>query len=213
MAKKNEKDKYEEIAGLKYEFFIRSEAGKKLKLLSRFKRGKEFKDFFYQSPIDIGFFRKDKGFANFGDRNRPWEVLRKIAGERIIPKEFIPFNAVDQKANTVIIKIHLDRNKTGTIKDIGILLRVLEKQAKQYSINIVRPRPHLDFYKDYLTVYDRRSEDPKEWTWPKIAKEIFPNEMIKNKRGKEIPDPNAVGKVRNYFRQAIKMINGGWKKI
>jgi hypothetical protein len=216
MANKESENKYERIANFKYQFLIRGKRPfpKPLEVLSSERlRKSQLKSFFYQSPIDIGFFGTEKNFFNMGDRNRPWETLRQLFEEGKAAKQFVPFKAVDKKAKTIIVKLHLDRGKEEIIRDIRTLLQVLDEQAKHYDVKFKRPKPHLDEFEGYLRVYDKRNEDPQKWTWAKIAVNIFPNEVFITKAGKEIPDPSAVDKVRNYYRQAREMIKGGWKTI
>lgn len=128
------------------------------------------------------------------------------------PKTRFPIlsiDAVDKENKTVIIKIHLDRKKKEILGDIGLFLDILKREAKDYNIDLKRPKPHWDIYDKFLEVHDLRREDKKKWSWSKIAERMFPEDC----KGKNIFSRSAIDKVRHYDRQAKKMISGGWRQI
>ena len=86
---------------------------------------------------------------------------------------------------------------------MGLFLDILKREAKDYNVDLKRPKPHLDIYDKFLEVHDLRTEDRKKWSWSKIAGKMFPGEPLRL----------AVDKVRHYDRQAKRMISGGWRQI
>jgi hypothetical protein len=210
MKKRQERhrDSRDEIARLRWEFIRRNRSNQDTFPNSDF----DYQNArYYLSPIYIGHFKKEKGFANLGSKPNMSKFLSAMKGKESSP-HMNPINAVNEKDNTIIVKIHLDRTKGEIITDLQKLLRLLDEQAKPRGIKFRRTKPHLKEYENYLKVYDLRKKDKR--TWPNIALEIFPAEMAYNKKRKKIPEPSAVSKVRNYYNQAVRMIDKNeWRLI
>jgi len=113
----------------------------------------------------------------------------------------IPLMAVDKEEKTILIKIHLDRKREDIIEGVEYLLTFLKREGKLADIDFKRPKPHWDEFDKYLKVYDLRKEGK---SWKKIATQVFP--------GDESSD-SGIRKVRHYYEQALKMINGGWRLL
>jgi hypothetical protein len=120
---------------------------------------------------------------------------------RKLGRFFSLLKAIDKNDKTILLKIHLDRKKENILKDFRNFLKFIQKEAKQRQFNFRRPRPRWDEYDNHLKVYDLRK---KKKSWRQIAQIIFPND--------ESPD-SAMRKVRHHYRQAERMINGGWGQI
>jgi hypothetical protein len=126
----------------------------------------------------------------------------------------LTIDAVDWSTKTIPLIIKLDQKKESILRDIEYLLDLIYKEAKAPKIDLKRPKPHWDEFEKYLKVYDYRRDKSQQWSWVKIAREMFPKETHTDYRGKVIPHPSAIDKVRNYYRQAQKMVEEGeWMKI
>jgi hypothetical protein len=168
------------------------------------------------SPIEVLFYgENDKDrvatsmsfFYPEGDEKFLQEAVesRKLLISKSFGTRFpiLSIDAVDKGNKTITIKIHLDRKKKEILRDMGLFLDILKREAKDYNIDLKRPKPHWDIFDKFLEVYDLRRENRKKWSWSKLAKEMFPEE----------PLGPAIDKVRHYDRQAKKMISGGWRQI
>jgi len=126
----------------------------------------------------------------------------------------LAIDAVNKKNKTIMVKIRLDRTREDILEDIERLLTLLKKEAKILGIDMERKvKLHWDEIEKYIKVYDLKKQNP-QITWDEVAKQIFPGEDYPNKKfTKQLATQEAKGKVRHYYRQAIKMINGGWREI
>jgi hypothetical protein len=201
--------KYEDRLGLiRGDFFLRSKEGKKKLRSKEFKKsllkkigktGTSWKLVISGSPILIQFKKGVFiGFDNFL-RGTLYEITK---GKRVY--ERLPIHAVNKKGKTIILKIHLGRKVTPTVRDFKALLRMIEKEARECNIDLVRPKPHLDELERAIKVYDLRQEQIKQnrKDLKEIAREIFGDEDI-----------NAVRMVRHDYDNAVKMIGGDWEKL
>jgi hypothetical protein len=114
---------------------------------------------------------------------------------------FLSIDAIDRKEKTIKIKIHLDRKIEDIIDDVKFLLKVLDSEAKYFRIDLKRPKPHWDAYDKLLKVYDLRREKK---IWREIASQVYPG---------DVSIASSMRKVRHLYKQAEKMIKGGWKQI
>lgn len=126
----------------------------------------------------------------------------------------LAIDAVNKKNKTIMVKIRLDRTREDILEDIERLLTLLKKEAKIFGIDMERKvKLHWDEIEKYIKVYDLKKQNP-QITWDEVAKQIFPGEDYWNKKfTKQLATQGAKDKVRHYYRQAIKMINGGWREI
>jgi len=126
----------------------------------------------------------------------------------------LAIDAVNKKNKTIMVKIRLDRTREDILEDIERLLTLLKKEAKILGIDMERKvKLHWDEIEKYIKVYDLKKQNP-QITWDEVAKQIFPGEDNPNKKfTKQLATQGAKDKVRHYYRQAIKMINGGWREI
>jgi hypothetical protein len=126
----------------------------------------------------------------------------------------LAIDAVNKKNKTIMVKIRLDRTREDILEDIERLLTLLKKEAKILGIDMERKvKLHWDEIEKYIKVYDLKKQNP-QITWDEVAKQIFPGEDDWNKKfTKQLATQGAKDKVRHYYRQAIKMINGGWREI
>ena len=168
------------------------------------------------SPIEVLFYGeddKDRLLTSIGsfypEGNESFlqgaVESRKAAMQKSRKTRFpiLSIDAVDKENKTVIIKIHLDRKKKEILRDMGLFLDILKREAKDYNVDLKRPKPHWDIYDKFLKVHDLRTEDRKKWSWSKIAGKMFPREPLRS----------AIDRVRHYDRQAKRMISGGWRQI
>lgn len=203
------KDKKDEnrLAMIRGDFFLRSKEGKKLLRAKEFKKsllkkigktGKPWKLFISGCPILIQF--KKGVFLRFDNflRGTVYEVTK---GKHVYKRLLI--HAVNKKEKTIILKIHLGRKLQPTIRDFRTLLKMIEKEAREFKIDIVRPKPHLDELERAIKVYDLWQEQIKQnrKDLKEIAREIFGDEGI-----------NEVRMVRHDYENAVKNIEG-WEKL
>jgi len=139
----------------------------------------------------------------------------------------LSINALSQEGDTITIKIHLDRQTTEIMADVGSLLAILKKEAKSIGLDFGkhknRPPKKIgsktmtiwDTYDLYLLVWDLIDIDGMELT--DVAKRIFPKDFVDPLTLTEddpIPNPeSAIKKVIHYYNKAQEMIDGGWRKI
>ena len=141
---------------------------------------------------------------------------RRTRGGRISENAKEPWHmaidAVNEKDRTIMLKIRLDRKREDILEDMGQLLTLLKKEAKILGLDLMRNvKLHWDEIDKYIKVYDLKKQNQ---TWNDIAKQMFPVEVDWNrKHTKELATTSAKDKLRHYHRQAIKMINGGWREI
>jgi hypothetical protein len=210
-AKRNSQKEDMSLALLAGDFFLRSKDGKKLLKTKKFKKffvekvdttGKRLKPrlALSASPISIQF-KKDL-FINFQTFSKGpiVEVTKKMEIQKRLP-----IHAVDKKDKTIVLKVYMGRRLEPIERDFKALLGILVKQAKELGIDLRRPRPRLEEYRNHLRVYDLRQDQIKEGdtSWEKIAKQIFPNEDIEG----------AKRKVRRYYDAAEEMVKGRWKDL
>jgi preprotein translocase subunit Sss1 len=115
---------------------------------------------------------------------------------------YSPICDLDKDEKTIVIKIHLDRKNEDIFKEVKYLIKFLKQEAEVAHIDLKEKRPRWDEYDKYLDVYDLREKAKKSWR--KIARELFPEDKSKDE---------GISKVRHYYKQAEKMINGGWHQI
>lgn len=179
------------------------------------------------SPLSIRLFRDDYAYHHL-HREMDSEYFDDIVAARNLNKEYtkgpypkLAIDAVNLNENTIPIEIHLDRKKEDILRDVGFLLDVLHQEAKEFHIDLGRPKkPQWDVYDKYLQVYDLKKAN-SEMEWSEIAKIIFPEEVARERkpthrkiRKKELATNSAVSKVFRYWKEANKMVNkGGWKQI
>jgi len=113
----------------------------------------------------------------------------------------LPIHGVDKEHETIVIRIRLNKKKDDIISDIKSLLDALDWEAKYFNIDMRRPRPHLKFLSDALMVYDLHKEQKK--SWKEIGLALFKYEGL----------DAAMSKARHHYKEAEKMINGGWKEL
>lgn len=127
-------------------------------------------------------------------------------------------DAYNKKENTILIKLHLDRQKEDLRRDFDFLLDLLEFEAELLNVDLSSPKKsRWDVYDKFLQVYDMKKQNPK-MNRSEIAEKLFPDDKYKNpnKNGrKEYRMPLwALENVRHYQDEADKMINkGGWRQI
>jgi len=200
---------YEELkrqAKYRWEFFRRGESTQKILTFAEVARylPRLIEAGFGLCPIEVVYDGKKKDLVcewlsyYEGDYFQKTDELRKKLSKI---KIHISLDGVDQKDKTITIKIHLDRKKQDIMKGVEYLLNTLKKEAKYFGKDFKRPKPHLDKYEKYLKVYDLRKEGK---SWRQIACEVFPGDKSWDK---------GMRKVRYYYEQAKKMINGGWRLI
>jgi hypothetical protein len=123
-----------------------------------------------------------------------------------------------RRHNSIVIDINLDRKKEDVHKDIDLLFEVLKIEAKHRKRKPWLPpkRPRFDIFKKMIQVYDIKKKKP-EMTWSEIAKEVIKEatyETLDRKGNKKILVYQwAIDKVRHYWREANKMVEGGWRRI
>lgn len=171
--------------------------------------------------VEIVFSKGQKIIeSKFLDYSELFNLLHstKIFGKRWRQENDLTLDAV-KKDETILIKVHLDRQINNIIGDIKYLFDLIRWERKvEGKDSKSAKRPHWDVYDKYIEVYDLKKNNP-QMSWSDIAIKIFPEETHKNlahtKPRKSLkPHPSAVDKVRHYWREANKMINqGGWKQI
>ncbi len=200
----------------------------------------EFEDLLISStfsPIDIVYSEehKIKGYRNLDPQQISlFEECREREGKQIEawrkerdedgPEDpdsgnALALDAVDLKEKTITVRINLNRQRKDIESHLEFLLNLLEYEAGLLGYDLGSPRkPQWDVYEKYLQVYDLRKTDPPT-NWPEIAKRVFPEEVETRKaphrktRKTELPSRTSVKKVKYYYDEAVKMINGGWKYI
>jgi hypothetical protein len=170
-------------AALKWKYRVRNK--KEIEALK--KSGFEFmlesklRNYWYQRSVEIGFFRRKKGFRDLGLEDQYWKALCGIAEHQIPPthpssafdptstdsfilirpeswKNIISINAVDWKDKTIILKIHLDKGKDQIERDFKALLDMLYKEAKFQKRKFNEPKFHLKKLERDLDIYDKHRE-------------------------------------------------------
>ena len=208
LAQKKAGEKESEIdrrARLKWEAMIQTEQGREFLGISVSKEviGK-LPGYYYHRSIDIGHFKRKKGFHNMGSIGiEHWKSLIQIDGKDKPPKELFFIHAVDKKDNTIVIRIHLDRAKKHIHGDLKILLGVLDKQAEFYGIKFGRGKHHLDKLERDVEIYKRQSEG-------KHRKEIA-LEKFKPKTGEELM--RAKDRTRKASKKAKELIEKEYHKL
>ena len=129
----------------------------------------------------------------------------------------VTLDAVNKEDSTIMLKIHLDRKKEDIRNDFSLLLDIIEFEAKLLDVDLKSSkRPQWDIYDKYIEVYDLKKANPKI-EWSEIAKKVIPEATYDNpnKRGKKnkLVYQWAIDKVRHYWREANKMVQGGWSQI
>jgi hypothetical protein len=139
---------------------------------------KENSDAFYQRSIEVGHFKKREGFAYLGSEDENWKVLCEIDKEYKLAKHVISMNAVDKEEKSIIIKIHLDRERERIIEDVQILLDILDKEAEYYKYDFNRlQKVHLDTHEEDLQVYHLHEQG---MGLKKIALQVYGGEFGKD---------------------------------
>jgi len=206
----------EKWAAFKWEFFRRSpEYSQSQRQKKKGWEKAEKNCHLYQRAVDVGYAHGKITFKNLETLDREKEDKGRVRGKQTSRKVLPRMSpAIDPGEKTIIIRIHLDRKKADIGRDVNHLLNLLDKGGGTYKLELKRMKSHWDVYDNYLRVYDLKKENPK-LTWSEIAIIIFPQEVYKNtKRDKNLAMNSAKDKVRNYWRQAKKMIEeGGWKQI
>lgn len=134
----------------------------------------------------------------------------------------LAIDGVNKKEGTIMLRIHIDRQKGDIVRDIMCLLTLLKRESELID-NIKlgsSKKPQWDVYDKYLQVYDMKRANPK-MQWSEIAKIVFPEEVTRERkpthrkiRRKELVTNSAVSKVFRYWKEANKMVNKeGWKQI
>lgn len=134
----------------------------------------------------------------------------------------LAIDGVNRKEDTIMLRIHIDRQKGDIVRDIKSLLTLLKRESELIdNIKLAgSKKPQWDVYDKYLQVYDLKKAN-SEMEWSEIAKIIFPEEVARERkpthrkiRKKELATNSAVSKVFRYWKEANKMVNkGGWKQI
>jgi hypothetical protein len=142
---------------------------------SEFLLKSKLRSYWYERSIEIGFFRRNKGFRNLGLEDQYWKALCGIAEHQFPPssafdptsadpyifirpessKNIISINAVDWKDKTIILKIHLDRGKGQIERDFKGFLDILYKEAKFQKRKFNEPKFHLKKLERDLDIYDK----------------------------------------------------------
>ena len=142
-----------------------------------------------------------RGFAEAVENEIDFSQMEMLERFRI-PESVTDINPKD---NSIIVKIKLDKGNDLIFHQIRYLLALLDKERELFDMFPKRPivKPRWDTFDLYVKVYDLRETTPRP-SWSKIAEMIFP---------KDVSPSGAIRKVRYYYDEAVKMINGGWKNI
>ena len=129
----------------------------------------------------------------------------------------LALDAVNKEDNTIMLKIHLDRKKEDIVEDFNFLLDLIEYEAELLDVGLATSkRPRWSIYDEYFKVYDLKKANP-EMTWSEIAKKVIKGATYEtlDRRGKKknLVHQWAIDKVRHYWREANKMVEGGWRRI
>ncbi len=140
--------------------------------------------FYHRKAIDVGYPGEEK--IEF--KNLAWKDPT--------------INAIDRRHKTVVVQIHLERNRADIVKDLGFLLNRLEKEAKRLDVSLTKRKPRYDMFDRFIKTYELRREGK---SWRQIADALLPQDAS--------PE-SAKEKVRYYYDRARKMIdNEEWRNI
>jgi hypothetical protein len=158
-----------------------------------------------------------------------------------IPEESLMIKQIRENENTITIEINLSRHENEIKHDIKLLLEILNEEAKAYNINFgrVKKRPtkgSKSIYEKYdllIEVWDKIEKEKK--TPQQIARDKFPEifkydltEIARIMEGKSVsklpwdgdedePMPidqeSAIKQINRYYKEAKRMIDGGWRQI
>ena len=182
------------------------------------------------SPIEIlikGNEEPEYHFLDYGERDYFEYYSEKLKSERkgkFFYRQFV-LDGIDKEDKTIQVKIHIDQNKDQIKKDIALLLDLIDFETERLGADIERQRQRLmkgstsiwEKYTLYLRVWD--SVERKGKSIRCVARKIFP-EDFKEQHPKSddmnayIPNPeSAEKKTKHYYKEAKKLINGGWRMI
>jgi len=129
----------------------------------------------------------------------------------------------DKREKTIAVKIHMDRNIQDIQQDIADLYDIIHKEAriKGYPMRKTKKRKTkksesiFENYDLYIKVFDSMEKDGRKPM--KVAREFFKEEFRDPSTVKESdpdPDPDrGRKKIEHYYREAKKMVFGGFVSI
>lgn len=91
-------------------------------------------------------------------------------------------------------------------------LNEIEFKAKQAAFKRRSKRIELKKYDDYLRVWDLKQLNPSV-TWAAMARELYPDEYADYESGRYAGRTRAVQRVKDQYRGAERLINGGFQEI
>jgi len=216
MGKKEDKEKIEHDlnlrAALKWQCMIRNK--KEREELQKDGRGFELESklytALYQRSIQIGFFKRKKGWKYLGDEASVWKALCGIAERPEVSKKIVSINAVDWKEKSIILKIFLNRKKDLIKYDFATLLDLLDKEAQFQKKKFGRPKFHLGKLGKGLQIYD--DHQIKKKSWKQIGLELLKDEKDDGKNLKQHLE-QAAGRARKSYLRAKAIIDKEYKKL
>lgn len=179
----------------------------------------KFLDYFEKMIFQYKGENFDKSLEDWKEERKDNSLMNEV--EDADSSDLLALDCVDKKENTIMIKIHIDRQQKDILHDIVYLLKLLKWESDLLDTDLGKSKkPQWDVYDKYLQVYDLKEANPK-MEWSEIAKIVFPEEVERERKAvhrktkkKELATDSAVSKVFRYWKEANKMINeGGWKQI
>jgi hypothetical protein len=168
--------------------------------------------FVSQGLASISVLRRENGDALRPQEDIYGELMRLARRPiNLEPEEPLSIEAIDKKDHYITVQINLDRKRGDIKRDIDVLLKLLDIEARMLNIKLPTPkRPRFDNFQDMITVYDLRNKE--NLSWSEIAQRIFPTEVhpstahVRKARKDTIATQNAINKVTHYYKQVEKMI-------
>jgi hypothetical protein len=152
---------------------------------------------FVFSPIEIMFPGSEpRSFYGMpgesyltGEANgKPWRLIDAINDE-----------------NKIVLRINLNHKRERIKEDFERLFSIIRKGLKKHGRKTFKiSNREFDLYQK---IYDLRQENPKEWTFLRIAQKIFPRDFnTELKDGANVD--SAVKKVTRFYKEAKRLIEG-----
>ena len=120
--------------------------------------------------------------------NNPWPLINAVNSE-----------------NELVLKINLNSSRGRLVEDFKKLLTIMVKEFKKHGRKISKTGARR--YDPGLEIYELRQENPRKWTFQRIAEKVFPDDFdVTKKDGANVK--SALEKARRFYYEARRLIEG-----